>query len=177
MKESRVTLKQIERVLVKQIDIPMIAAKLKTLGFGTQLKLVKPGKDTPRYIDCKDGTVFDTMWGIYRVKLPHTDLPNIFKTGAPWGEMKQACKELNFAGHNDWVLPKPLWEYSLVENKASGPCIDTNMFPDTKASYYWTDEEVAHNPDYARVVGFGSGYAGYGHKGNGNYARPVRLSQ
>ncbi|MFA6358473.1 MAG: DUF1566 domain-containing protein [Candidatus Omnitrophota bacterium] len=131
----------------------------------------------PRYIDNKDGTVFDTWHNIYIVKLPHTDLPNHFKEAMPWEEFKIACAELSFAGHKGWSLPSPVQGFSLVKNNPTGPQIDMSIFKDTKEAGYWTNEEVAWIRSLVRIVHYGGGGVGYGSKGDVYYVRPVRASQ
>ncbi len=169
---------QVLSILKDRIDLDGasrdIFAKLSALN----VKIIKT-KDfpSPRFIDNKDGTVFDTWHNIYLVTLPHTDLPNHFKETMPWEAAKEACKDLSFAGHKGWVLQSPVQGFSLVKNNASGPQIDTALFKDTKEAGYWTNEEVAWNKSYVRFVDYGSGVVYYYDKGHKYYVRPVRASQ
>jgi len=169
---------QVLSILKDRIDLEgasrEIFAKLSALN----VKIIKT-KDypSPRFIDNKDGTVFDTWYNIYLVTLPHTDLPSHFKEPMPWEEAKAACLDLSFAGHKGWVLPSPVQGFSLVKNNASGPQIDTALFKDTKEAGYWTNEEVAWDKSYVRVVGYGRGSVFYIDKDYKYVVRPVRASQ
>ena len=169
---------QVLNILKDRIDLEGaskdIFAKLAALN----VKIIRV-KDypEPRYIDNKDGTVFDTWHNIYIIKLPHTDLPNHFKERMPWEESKIACAELSFAGHKGWVLPSPVQGFSLVKNNPTGPQIDMSIFKDTKEAGYWTNEEVAWSKSYVRIVDYDSGNVFYNDKDSKYYVRPVRASQ
>lgn len=169
---------QVLSILKDRIDLDGasrdIFAKLSALN----VKIIKT-KDfpSPRFIDNHDGTVFDTWYNIYLITLPHTDLPNHFKEAMPWEAAKEACKDLSFAGHKGWVLQSPVQGFSLVKNNPSGPQIDMSIFKDTKEAGYWTNEEVAWDKGYVRVVLYDYGGVGCSDKGYEYYVRPVRASQ
>jgi len=166
---------QILKVLKDRTNLEGAARDISAILAQRHVKIIKV-KDypEPRYIDNHDGTVFDTWHNMYLVTLPHTDLPNHFKEGMPWEESKIACAELSFAGHKGWFLHSPQLGFSLVKNKANGPQIDTTIFKDTKEAGYWTNEEVAWDKSYARIVGYGDGYVDYHNKDYKYYVRPVR---
>jgi len=163
------------RILEERTDLEGAARDIFTKLSAQNIKIIRV-KDfpEPRYIDNRDGTVFDTWHNIYIVKLPHTDLPNHFKEAMPWEEFKIACAELSFAGHKGWFLPSPVQGFSLVKNNPTGPQIDMSIFKDTKEAGYWTNEEVAWDRSGARVVVYGYGDVYYGRKGGRYYVRPVR---
>ena len=167
--------RQVEKILEDRIDISGAARDICAKLAALNVKIIKV-KDypEPRYIDNHDGTVLDTWNNFYLVTLPHTDLPNHFKESMPWEESKIACAELSFAGHKGWFLHSPQLGFSLVKNNASGPQIDTAIFKDTKEAGYWTNEEVAWDKSYVRVVSYGSGSVYYVSKGSRYYVRPVR---
>lgn len=70
---------------------------------------------------------------------------------------------LNICGEstgNDWRLPTRLELMSIVDVSKQGSgnaTVDSTFFPNIVADRYWTSENVAGNPDTARVVNFGSG--------------------
>jgi hypothetical protein len=169
---------QVLSILKDRIDLEGASRDIFTKLSALNVKIIKT-KDypSPRFIDNKDGTVFDTWHNIYLVTLPHTDLPNHFKEAMPWEEAKIACQELTFAGHKGWVLQSPVQGFSLVKNNASGPQIDTALFKDTKEAGYWTNEEVAWSKSLVRIVDYDYGYVDYDSKGDKYYVRPVRASQ
>ena len=174
----KLTQNYVLKILEDRIDLEGSAREIFAKLSAQNVKIIRV-KDfpEPRYIDNKDGTVFDTWHNIYIIKLPHTDLPNHFKERMPWEESKIACAELSFAGHKGWFLPSPVQGFSLVKNNPTGPQIDMSIFKDTKEAGYWTNEEVAWSRSYVRVVNYGGGSVYYGSKGSKYYVRPVRASQ
>jgi len=131
-----------------------------------------------RFTDNGDGTITDTKTGLMLVKNPHTDLPDNFKKELNWKDAIQACKELNFAGYKDWRLPTIEELASLVDYSKREPAIDTEAFPDTKSSWYWSSTPVAGSVGFAWYVYFYGGGVGDGfYKNSSGYVRPVRASQ
>ena len=169
---------QVLNILKDRIDLEGASKDIFAKLSAQNVKIIRV-KDfpEPRYIDNKDGTVFDTWHNIYIVKLPHTDLPNHFKEAMPWEESKIACAELSFAGHKGWFLPSPVQGFSLVKNNPTGPQIDMSIFKDTKEAGYWTNEEVAWSRSHVRIVSYGYGSVDCSNKANKYYVRPVRASQ
>jgi hypothetical protein len=178
---KQVTQKQVEKILKENINISGIAKEFLAKGFGKQIKVIIPGKNTPRFIDNKNGTITDTKTGLIWVKNPHTDLPEEFKNYMPWKQAIEACKRLNYAGHKDWRLPTVEELRELVDYtrgaKSGEPAIDTAIFPDTKCNWYWTITEVAWDADGAWVVNFSYGSVGDCSKASGSCVRPVRSSK
>lgn len=171
--------RQVEKILEDRIDISGIAKDLLAAGYEPAKKrIVKTGV---RFIDNKNGTITDNKTGLTWVKNPHTDLPEKFKSGMPWQQAIDACKELDFAGHKDWRLPTAEELISLIDWEAGAkdnePTIDTKFFPDTKTSWYWTITPCPWSAGLARMVDFSYGYVNYYSLGNGIYVRPVRSSQ
>lgn len=73
-------------------------------------------------------------------------------------------------------LPTVQELFSLVDYSKREPAINTNIFPDTKSSYYWTSTEYK-GYSWRWVVGFRDGFVGNDDEGGVNYVRPVRASQ
>ena len=80
-----------------------------------------------------------------------------------------------FGGHSDWRLPT-LKELSSIVNSSvpnPGPTIDTDYFPATQSSDYWSSTISASNPSHAWSVYFYRGNVfNYG-KSNRFYVRAV----
>ncbi len=63
-------------------------------------------------------------------------------------------------GQKDWRLPSIRELQTLVHAGASGTSIDTDYFPNTASSRYWTDATYANTPGNAWFVLFSSGADG-----------------
>ena len=66
---------------------------------------------------------------------------------------------------------------SLVKQWVGNPCIDTDYFPNTPASVFWSSSPNANNSYAARIVSFDNGHDSnylYGFKFNAEFVRLVR---
>jgi len=88
-------------------------------------------------------------------------------------------KSQNFGGHNDWRLPTVKELSTIIDSSipAPGPTINTDYFPNTESSYYWSSTTYANDPIYAWLVFFGGGYLNNGPKYPYGYVRAVRSGQ
>jgi len=71
-----------------------------------------------------------------------------------------------------WRAPSRRELLSIVHHGASNPAIDTDYFPGTQSSWYWSNDNYAPDPAGAWVVNFDNGYSGAGYK---PVTYPVRL--
>lgn len=79
--------------------------------------------------------------------------------------------------YTDWRLPTIQELISLVDYSRDNPAINTDLFPDTQASYYWSSTTNAYDPSNAWIMSFNYG-AVYGYyKDHGYYVRAVRAGQ
>jgi len=84
------------------------------------------------------------------------------------------CEELEFAGYNDWYLPKLSELKSIVKAENYPKCIDKafeNVYPD----YYWSSTE--HSSKFAWIVLFIYEDVVYYHKTDPSYVRCVRSAE
>jgi len=133
------------------------------------VKGVKELKESVRFIKNEDGTVIDKktglMWG-----------PALsFKLAKDAGP--KACAECKVGGHTDWRVPTVEEYCSIINRKKRNPCVDTEIFPDTKSDWYWTCEDYADDSGVAWVVNFYNGNVFSDVETYGYYVRPVRSSQ
>jgi len=123
-----------------------------------------------RYTDNGDSTVMDKvtglMWKQCSEGLSTTTVA--CDTGSvatyTWKGALQQAEILNngggFAGYTDWRLPNRNELASLVERQCYGPAINTNLFPNTVSSKYWSSSPYANSSRYAWYVFFYNGYVG-----------------
>lgn len=76
---------------------------------------------------------------------------------------------------NGYRLPNIKELQSLVEPANYNPAINTNLFPNTPSSYFWSSSPSVYSSGYAWGVYFNNGYDYYYYgKGYSNYVRAVR---
>lgn len=120
-------------------------------------------KDPQRFQKLEDGWVRDKLVGVEWG--PTAEKSMTFK------QAQKYCAKLGAR------LPEVEELMSIADRTKHDPAIDTDLFPDTKSSYYWAGTQHARWNDCAWCVGFGGGGVGSNGKGNGYYVRPVRASQ
>jgi hypothetical protein len=121
------------------------------------------------YVDNGNGTVTDTTTGLMWKKVSSSILT--------WEQALAYCEGLSLGGYTDWRLPTKKELISLVDESRNDPSINTNYFPDTAASWYWSSTTHAVVTDYAFSVDFYFGFASANDKSDSYYARAVRGGQ
>lgn len=81
------------------------------------------------------------------------------------------CRAMN------WRMPNRREVLSIVHNGRINPAIDTDWFPNTPNSWFWSSSPSASNTNDAWVVNFGNGRVIGGYKGNLHRVRLVRAGQ
>jgi len=77
-----------------------------------------------------------------------------------------ALNSANFGGYSNWQMPT-VKELSFINNRNLGSnvlTINTDYFPNTTSSYYWSSTSLVNNPISAWYVTFNSGNADYSPK-------------
>jgi hypothetical protein len=88
---------------------------------------------------------------------------------------EQQCTALTAGGHADWRLPTVEELFALADRTREDPAIDTDAFPDTKPSWYWSSTITAWNAACAWFVSFYDGYASGSGRGLKAFVRAVRV--
>jgi len=92
-----------------------------------------------------------------------------------WQAALSYCAGLLWGGHADWRLPSVSELQSLADNRKSvAPAIDTNAFPNTPISYYWSSSSRAFDASTAWYVYFTYANVHYSDKTDGYCVRCVR---
>ena len=102
------------------------------------------------FINNGDGTVTDTATGLMWQEETADEMT--------WEEAITYCEDLSLGGYTDWRLPNRNELQSIVDYSEYNPAVDTNAFPDTMSSDYWSSTTNADLTDNAWLVNFNYGY-------------------
>lgn len=140
---------------------------------------VKNNTPTADFTIHKNGTVTHKtsglMWSV-------CSLGQTFEKGTCTGKAKQlnwqnamdSAQKSHLAGYDDWRLPSIDELNSIVEVGCHNPAINTEVFPTTSGSGYWSSSTVARMKSNARAMFFFYGEDGNFYKHNPYYVRLVR---
>lgn len=97
-----------------------------------------------------------------------------------WSDAKDVfiagLNDQNFGGFSDWRLPTLKELAGIVDYGRYGPAINTDYFPYTIRSYYWSSTTYAYNEGNAWIVSFNSGIDNDYDKSDSCHARAVRAA-
>lgn len=111
--------------------------------------------------------VLDTSTGLEWQAIP-------FAESMTHAAAAKACAELRLGGHDDWRLPTRAELLTLVDDTRYSPAIDTDAFPDTPNTWFWTSTGYAGDKAYAWVVDFGDGNSYIDRRADYHRVRAVR---
>ncbi len=86
----------------------------------------------------------------------------------------QRVNQAGYCGINDWRMPTRGELLSIMNYNKYSPSVDTNYFPKTISSGYWSISMDGNPVSYARVVNFSDGNIHISNHANNNYIRLVR---
>ncbi|MFC1857397.1 DUF1566 domain-containing protein, partial [Thermodesulfobacteriota bacterium] len=111
-----------------------------------------------------DETVTDNTTGLMWQRVTAANTMN-------WQSALSYCEALDLGGYTDWRLPNIKELFLLPDLNRYGPAIDTDYFPDTVASNYWSSTTNAYYTNDAWHVNFDNGN---GHDSYKSYSYSVR---
>jgi len=140
---------------------------------GVYVRAVRSGQcgSFGNFVDNGDGTVTDTDTGLM---WQQATAPGAYNT---WQEALDYCKSLSLADYTDWRLPSVNELLSIVDYSRYYPAINTDYFPNTESSFYWSSTTFPFDPNYAWYVYFDYGYLYNFDKSYFSYVRAVRSGQ
>lgn len=119
-----------------------------------------PKGSNSNFTDNLDGTILDNSTGLFWQKC------NIGQTGSScsgsatqlnWSTAITECRNLTLA-NRDWRLPNINELITLLDDtKSNEPLINTNFFPSTLLTAYWSSTTPNSNNATARIVQFNTG--------------------
>ncbi len=111
-------------------------------------------KTTTADIHNKD---FTYKWGgVTALGLCHQDAEGTYYSD--WDVLVNGSNTENLCGFNNWRVPM-VDELSGIANQGTiNPAIDTNYFPNTAPSWFWSSSPIAYSSGFAWIVGFSYGY-------------------
>ncbi len=94
-----------------------------------------------------------------------------------WDVLVNGTNLENLCGFNDWRVPNSTELMSIIDNGRYNPSIDTNYFPNTNSSIFWSSSPNAINSSYAWYVVFSFGNSTNGSRSSFRYVRLVCFGQ
>lgn len=89
-----------------------------------------------------------------------------------WADALNRGLSTSYAGFSDWRLPSINELESLIENCASYPTINIDVFPNTPATMFWSGSPYVGGSDLAWYLGFYYGHSNYSYR---HFELSVRL--
>jgi len=103
----------------------------------------------PSFTDNGDGTVTDNVTGLMWQQTDGGE--------SSWEQALTYSARLALAGHSDWRLPTGQELLSIVNYDRRNPALDTEVFADTDAQYWWSSQTRVDDSDRVWVVNAGGG--------------------
>ena len=103
----------------------------------------------PIYKDNGDGTVTDTVTGLMWQQSDGGEMT--------WEQAVAYAKALSLGGHSDWRLPFGKELFSIMDESANLPAMNTAYFPATAAGYWWSADVAVDNSTKVWAANAGGG--------------------
>lgn len=94
-----------------------------------------------------------------------------------WNVLLDGSNAEALCGFSDWRVPTVKELEGIASRDRYNPAIDTDYFPNTRSSYFWSSSPYAYLSSYAWNVMFGSGHSVYNYRYGSWHVRLVRSGQ
>ncbi len=94
-----------------------------------------------------------------------------------WNSLVDGSNTERLCGYSDWRVPNINELRSIVHYGTYNPAIDTQYFPNTTASGYWSSSPNADSSNFAWGVYYYNGYVSSNNRNDTYYVRVVRSGQ
>jgi hypothetical protein len=146
---------------------------------------IPPTTPNSQLVDNGNGTITDTATGLIWKKCSEGQTNDENCTGSAtlvnWSQALQAAETINsndgFAEQTDWRLPNIKELQSIVEVACSVPTINSDRFPNTASSGFWSASARVNGSAYAWGVDFYGGNSGDYGRSSSSQVRLVRGGQ
>ena len=91
-------------------------------------------------------------------KLMWQDDESVKNVQKNWQGAISHCKNLNFAGFDDWRLPSRMELHNITDKTKYNPAIQDG-FKNTVYNSYWSSSQYVSNVSFAWYVDFSNGYS------------------
>ena len=129
--------------------------------------------------DNETGLIWEVKQKLDGVK--NYDNPNDADNTYTWAESNKkfidALNTAHLGGFSDWRLPTIDELKTLIDISKTKPAINTDYFPNTQSSFYWSSTTFAGNTPNAWGVHFFYGYDSNYNSLSSYYVRAVRGGQ
>lgn len=103
----------------------------------------------PYFRDNGDGTVTDTITGLMWQQVDGGEMT--YESAITYADM------LSLGNYTDWRLPTAQEAFSILDHHLTNPAINSAIFPDSEAEYWWTSEQQIGNTSKIWVTNAGGG--------------------
>ncbi|MBV5307786.1 DUF1566 domain-containing protein, partial [Chromatium okenii] len=125
------------------------------------VRLVRGGQSFDSFVDNNDGTVTQLNTGLMWAKCSEGQTGTGCTDTAlhmNWSAALTAANNSNLGGYNDWRLPNFKELQALMDYSRYNPAIDTNYFPNTPNSLFWSGSPAADHYAWYVHLYHGSAY-------------------
>ncbi|WP_172452707.1 DUF1566 domain-containing protein [Chromatium okenii] len=143
---------------------------------GYHVRLVRGGQSFDSFVNNEDGIVTQSSTGLMWAKCSEGQTGTNCTGDAitmNWSTALTAANNSNRGGYDDWRLPNTKELQALVDYSRYLPAIDTNYFPNTPSSWFWSSSPFPYVSNYALGVNFDDGDTNNANRHDSN--NPVRL--